>query len=179
MLKTEMRVNKGLIYAKELFLAEPDFDVAGEYELGVHQNIAVVTVAGGEDLEVKLPAAVLCKGMVFAVRGTVASTGKLTISNLGNTSTVVYNANGGIALNVASLFTSDGTQWYTTSGAAGADGADGDDGADGTTWHHGAVTPDDALGSNGDYYLRTDTGAIYFKAAGTWGTPIVTLTPTT
>lgn len=34
-------------------------------------------------------------------------------------------------------------------------------------------------GNDGDYYLRTDTGGIYFKASGTWGTPIVTLTPTT
>jgi hypothetical protein len=40
--------------------------------------------------------------------------------------------------------------------------------AAGTTWHNGTGVPSGGLGDDGDYYLRTSTGAIYVKATGTW-----------
>lgn len=50
-----------------------------------------------------------------------------------------------------------------------AAGEDGDPGADGRTWYSGTGAPADGTGSNGDFYLRTDTSAWYGpKAAGTW-----------
>lgn len=41
-------------------------------------------------------------------------------------------------------------------------------GADGTITFNGTTVPSDALGRDGDYYLRTTTSDLYFKAAGTW-----------
>lgn len=43
-------------------------------------------------------------------------------------------------------------------------------------WRNGTTIPADSLGSNGDYYLRTTTGDVYTKVAGTWGTPICNIT---
>ena len=54
-------------------------------------------------------------------------------------------------------------------GAAGTDGIDGIDGADGSIWLTGTTVPSDVIGSDGDHYLRTGTGDVYTKAAGTWG----------
>jgi hypothetical protein len=41
-------------------------------------------------------------------------------------------------------------------------------GGRGTTWHHGSGTPASGLGGDGDYYLDTANGNIWFRAAGTW-----------
>jgi hypothetical protein len=57
--------------------------------------------------------------------------------------------------------------------------ADGDvppsGGADGTQWFAGAGVPDVGLGANGDFYLRTGTGDVYLKVAGSWDGPIANL----
>lgn len=53
-------------------------------------------------------------------------------------------------------------------GAAGANGAAGSNGTNGATWTSGTGVPADTLGSDGDFYLRTDTGDVYKKVAGTW-----------
>lgn len=45
------------------------------------------------------------------------------------------------------------------------------------TWHSGSGVPGSGVGSNGDYYFRTDTGQVYGpKAAGAWGAAIADLT---
>ena len=45
-------------------------------------------------------------------------------------------------------------------------------GADGANWHTGSGAPDNSLGSDGDYYFQSGTGAvagsIYQKASGAW-----------
>lgn len=41
------------------------------------------------------------------------------------------------------------------------------DGGGGVTWYTGSSIPSDGLGSNGDFYLRSN-GHVYTKAAGTW-----------
>lgn len=49
-----------------------------------------------------------------------------------------------------------------------------------TIWTDGSGAPSDAVGVDGDYYLRTSNGAVYKKAAGTYGSPIFTpVSPTT
>jgi hypothetical protein len=62
-------------------------------------------------------------------------------------------------------------------GAAGADGAPGNDGAPGadgaagapgSVWRTGSGAPADILGADGDYYLDTATGDVYWRAAGTY-----------
>jgi hypothetical protein len=35
-------------------------------------------------------------------------------------------------------------------------------------WYFGTTVPNDTLGVNGDFYLRTDTGDVYTKVGGTW-----------
>lgn len=47
-------------------------------------------------------------------------------------------------------------------------GAPGAAGAAGATWRSGSAAPDDALGNNGDFYLRTTNSDVYLKAGGTW-----------
>lgn len=59
--------------------------------------------------------------------------------------------------------------YENATGPAGADGADGADGTDGATWYTGSGAPAGGLGVNGDLYLRTSNGAVYGKAAGSWG----------
>lgn len=62
-------------------------------------------------------------------------------------------------------------------GAPGADGADGADGAagaagaagaPGSVWRDGAGVPSNALGINGDYYLRDSNGDVYLRTAGVY-----------
>lgn len=37
-----------------------------------------------------------------------------------------------------------------------------------SAWRSGAIVPSDSLGLNGDYYLRTTTGDVFFKSANTY-----------
>lgn len=97
-----------------------------------------------------------------------------------------------------------GATWLTGAGAPGAIGTNGDlylnatngdvyqkaagvwgvimnvmgptgpTGAAGSTWRYGTTAPVGALGSNGDYYLRTSSGLVYYKSGGVWS-PIFTL----
>lgn len=52
-------------------------------------------------------------------------------------------------------------------GPEGPAGADGIDGADGSQWLSGKEIPENTLGKNGDYYLRTN-GDFYNKVDGEW-----------
>ncbi|MEO5364531.1 MAG: tail fiber domain-containing protein [Magnetococcus sp. DMHC-8] len=52
-------------------------------------------------------------------------------------------------------------------GPPGQKGDPGDSGPSGGVWFSGIGLPSDAVGVQGDHYLR-DTGAIYFKGASTW-----------
>lgn len=54
-------------------------------------------------------------------------------------------------------------------GATGDKGDKGDTGNNGSTWYSGTTIPSVGTGVNGDFYLRTTTGAIYAKSAGVWG----------
>ncbi len=38
----------------------------------------------------------------------------------------------------------------------------------GTTWYTGSGVPDNGVGANGDFYLRSTNGDVYVKSAGTW-----------
>lgn len=58
---------------------------------------------------------------------------------------------------------------YTIAKAlAGNTGPTGPTGPRGATWTSGSTVPDNGDGLNGDYYLRTGTGDVYLKSAGTW-----------
>jgi len=41
-------------------------------------------------------------------------------------------------------------------------------GGGGSSWLSGSTVPSDTLGSDGDYYLKTDNADVYRKASGTW-----------
>ncbi len=56
------------------------------------------------------------------------------------------------------------------------EGPIGASGTDGATILSGSGVPSDGTGNNGDLYIRTSNGALYVKAAGTWGAAIVNLT---
>ena len=49
----------------------------------------------------------------------------------------------------------------------------------GANWLNGSGAPSSAVGNNGDYYLRTDTGAIYQRASGTWSVVYAGAVPST
>ncbi len=48
-------------------------------------------------------------------------------------------------------------------------GPTGAPGADGNRWFDGSGAPAGGLGNDDDYYLNTDNGDVYQKAAGVWG----------
>ncbi len=55
-----------------------------------------------------------------------------------------------------------------TPGTDGNDGADGSNGTNGSVWRDGSGVPSNSLGVDGDYYLRTSNGDVYFKASGAY-----------
>jgi len=66
------------------------------------------------------------------------------------------------------LYKYNGTTWDTL----GAEGAQGDPGS---VWYSGAGVPGGGTGIDGDYYLRTATGDVYLKAAGSWGSVLLNI----
>lgn len=63
-------------------------------------------------------------------------------------------------------------------GTDGAPGAAGRDGADGNTIWNGTGIPAAALGTSGDFYLRTTTRTLYGpKTASGWGSPVTLVGP--
>ena len=50
-------------------------------------------------------------------------------------------------------------------GPAGAQGAPG---TPGSIWYNGAGAPSNSIGVDGNYYLDTTSGDVYFKVAGSW-----------
>lgn len=54
-------------------------------------------------------------------------------------------------------------------GATGATGSDGNPGVDGRSVLNGSAAPDNSIGNNGDFYLRTSNSTLYGpKASGVW-----------
>lgn len=43
-------------------------------------------------------------------------------------------------------------------------------------WYYGTGVPDDGVGADGDFYLRTTNGDVYAKESGTWGDAVANLT---
>ena len=70
------------------------------------------------------------------------------------------------------LRTSNSDVYYKAAGVytvvANILGATGAAGAPGAVWRSGSSVPDNATGINGDYYLRTSNGDVYFRASGTY-----------
>jgi hypothetical protein len=58
--------------------------------------------------------------------------------------------------------------WYIASLSARMGGGGGGAGAPGAVWRTGSSAPSNALGMNGDYYLRNSTGDVYLKASGSY-----------
>lgn len=54
------------------------------------------------------------------------------------------------------------TPWVDLAYAGGVPGGGG------SVWRDGTTVPDNSLGANGDYYLRTTNGDVYAKAAGVY-----------
>lgn len=61
-----------------------------------------------------------------------------------------------------------------TAGSAGTPGSPGSNGTNGATWFQGSGVPSSGTGANGDFYLRTN-GDVYQKAAGSWGSVLLSL----
>lgn len=53
-------------------------------------------------------------------------------------------------------------------GATGATGSAGSNGTNGATWRQGSSVPSNGTGVDGDFYLRTTTGDVYQRSAGTY-----------
>lgn len=51
--------------------------------------------------------------------------------------------------------------------------------AAGSQWYSGTATPTGVLGKDGDYYLETDTGIVFKKAAGAWAAAYTPFNPAT
>lgn len=43
----------------------------------------------------------------------------------------------------------------------------------GSVWYTGSGVPSDSVGNNGDFYLRSSNGAVYYKVSGSWGSSIL------
>lgn len=73
-----------------------------------------------------------------------------------------------IDLDVGDLYTKSGGVWSLGISLIGPAGPTGADGADGSVWRDGSGAPNNAVGVDGDYYLRTSNGDVYLKAAGAY-----------
>jgi len=66
----------------------------------------------------------------------------------------------------------NGEYWLKAAGVYGLQGSikgvAGDNGAPGSVWRSGSGVPSDGLGINNDFYLNSDNGDYYLKAAGTY-----------
>ena len=51
-----------------------------------------------------------------------------------------------------------------------------DRGGGGGVWYVGSGVPSDAVGNNGDLYLRSSNGNVYQKETGSWGSPVMNIT---
>lgn len=61
-----------------------------------------------------------------------------------------------------------GTGARGLTGTAGADGTDGSNGTNGNIIRSGSGVPSDAVGNDGDLYIRTSNGNLYQRAAGVY-----------
>lgn len=59
--------------------------------------------------------------------------------------------------------------WTLLVSLVGPAGPTGPAGTPGSVWHFGSGVPAGALGVDGDYYLDTVNGDVYFKSLGAWG----------
>ena len=58
--------------------------------------------------------------------------------------------------------------WSVVSNITGPTGATGATGAPGAVWRSGSGAPSNGLGIDGDWYVNTDNGDVYFKSGGTY-----------
>jgi hypothetical protein len=67
---------------------------------------------------------------------------------------------------VAEGFVGDEAAWLAS--LVGPQGNPGASGTAGSVWRDGAGAPSNGLGVNGDYYLNSTNGDVYYKSAGTY-----------
>ena len=60
----------------------------------------------------------------------------------------------------------DGDYWLPTD--CNLRGNDGKDGTNGAKWHNGTTSPDETIGTNGDWYLNTSTWDVFYKESHNW-----------
>lgn len=61
------------------------------------------------------------------------------------------------------------TNLVALSALTGPQGNAGANGSNGKTWRSGAGVPDNSLGTDGDFYLRTSNGDVYWRDSGAYG----------
>lgn len=71
------------------------------------------------------------------------------------------DANGDVYYKAAGVYT-------VVANIEGPAGSAGSAGAAGTVWYSGAGAPAGGTGVNGDYYLNTTNGDVYYKSGGAW-----------
>lgn len=97
----------------------------------------------------------------------------------GQVDPVFQGSNGDTYVNTLSgdVFAKNNGVWAKTgnirgpagpAGANGTNGTNGTDGVNGTSIEQGTVNPTNAVGHDGDTYLNTLTGDVFFRAAGAW-----------
>jgi hypothetical protein len=78
-----------------------------------------------------------------------------------------------LAIDTAIPYEWTGSAWVLVAGGGGGPpgppGPPGPAGAPGAVWYNGAVSPPPpAVGINGDYYLNTVDGDVWYKSGGVW-----------
>ena len=84
------------------------------------------------------------------------------VPSSGTGTTIDYYLN----ITTGDVFSKTSGSWIVIGSLKGPGGSDGTNGA---TWNNGAGAPSPSLGIDGDYYINTDNGDLYKKAAGSWG----------
>lgn len=115
-------------------------------------------------------------GSLVVVEKTEASTNAITVTPGGGGSIFsngVSASSASIADATGVVLSHEGSNVWRVAATVGSDR--GAPGVPGSAWSQGTTAPSNANGNNGDLYLNTATGDIYQKAAGAWGSPIMTL----
>jgi hypothetical protein len=135
------------------------------------QTIDGVSVVSGDRVLVKNQTTASANGIYAAAAGAWSRAADAGFSADVTEATAVFVAEG---------TTNAGTLWYLSTAAPIVLGTTaltftqltGGGGGGGSTWHQQAGVPSAGLGSDGDYDLNDTTGDVYFKVAGSWGSPI-------
>ncbi len=158
-------VGAGSIWRSGAGAPDNSLGVNGDYYLNTSNSDVYLRTAGTYSIVVNI------KGTTGAAgaNGTNGTNGSVWRSGTGLPSNVL-GVDGDYYLNTTTsdVYLRSAGAYSVVVNIKGATGAAGANGTNGSVWRSGAGVPSNGLGVDGDYYLKTTTGDVYFRSGGTY-----------